>query len=46
MKRAVVFQAPREGYGIDQITGNAITVSDRDRRAQWFCVPGPDPGTH
>ena len=37
MKRAVVFQAPREGYGIDQIAGNAITVGDLVEWLQENC---------
>lgn len=28
MRRAVVFEAPREGYGIDQIADKAMTVGE------------------
>ena len=28
MRKALVFEAPRTGYGIDQIANNAVTVGD------------------
>ena len=37
MKRAVVFQAPRSGYGIDQIAGDAIKVGDLVEWLQENC---------
>lgn len=28
MRKAIVFEAPRSGYGIDQIAGRAMTVGE------------------
>ena len=28
MRKAIVFEAPRSGYGIDQIAGKAMTVGE------------------
>lgn len=36
MRKALVFEAPRTGYGIDQIANNAVTVGDLIEFLQEF----------
>lgn len=41
MKKALVFEAPRTGYGIDQVERSAVTVGDLIRFLQDFDEDDP-----